>query len=119
MAFPLEIIEEFFEAKFDNDGQAARALIHFDGYAHWLLHFMQESSLLRITSDRDPYANAFPTLEIGGVFCDEVSLRPYLDGSGKAELILKTKGVESQPNYIFITKLRDGRMSLSATVGKT
>jgi|GEM_PF-4602466 hypothetical protein len=117
MAFPLEIVEGFFEARFHFDGQALGQLTHFDGYAHWHVLYDRERQFLKILAGRDPGLSAYPTVEVEGVYSDDCSVSA-LTGGGMA-LVLRPKGIDNASHYVAITKTKHGSMSLSTTVGET
>jgi hypothetical protein len=117
MALPIETLEAFFEAKFDTDGQPARVLRHFDGYAYWHVLYIQEYRLLKITAGDEPGFTSFPTVEIEGVYSDEIRVGPLSGGVGTV-LILQPKDLNSSSVHVAFTKLRSGRISLSLGLGQ-
>jgi hypothetical protein len=118
MAFPLETIETFFGTKF-REGW----LTHFDGYAHWHLLWVPEMGhYLQIVVGDHPTPNAYPTLEVGGRYTDEVAVMSVSNSDGEitgAALILRPIGADTSMNYVVITKTKGGTLSLSTTVGET
>lgn len=116
MRLPIEILETFFEGKFRFQQQLGQ-LTHFDGFLYWhLLWMAEDEEFLKIIADRDPEPAAFPTVEVEGRYSDELSLSPLSGGVGVA-LVLRPQGADEPKNYVVITKTKDGRLSLSTTVG--
>lgn len=121
MPLPIEILEAFFESKFQREQRAAQ-LIHFDGFAYWHLLWMpHDSQFLKIVACDSPVVcPAYPTVEVEGRYSDDISVYP-LSGGIAVALTLRPEGSDKATeamNHVIITKTKDGRFSLSTTVGK-
>jgi hypothetical protein len=117
MAFPIETLETFFGAKFQFE-QLLGQLTHFDGYAYWHVLWMPTGGeFLKIAADSNSMLGAFPTVEIEGRYADDVSVVTLSGGVGVA-LVLHPKRSDKPMNYVTITKTKEGRLSLSITVGE-
>jgi len=117
MALPIETLEAFFEEKFRFE-QGLGQLTRFDGYAYWHVLLMpDDGEYLRITAGADAMLDTFPTVEVGGHYSDNVTVSPLSGGVGFA-LVLHPKGCDDNRDCVVITKLTNGRLSLSFLAGK-
>jgi hypothetical protein len=115
MGLPIETLEAFFGEKFRFE-QRVGQLTHFDGYLYWHLLWMPESGqFLKIIADRDHKVAAFPTVEVEGCYSDDLSVSPL--SSGGVALVLQPECANEPKNHVVITKTKNGRLSLSTTVG--
>jgi hypothetical protein len=117
MPLPIEILEGFFGEKFHFE-QRMGELAHFDGYAYWhLLLIPEDGQFLNIMAGESATSEAFPTVEVGGCYTDDIKVVPLSGNCGTA-LILRPEGHSDDRNCVVITKTRKGRLSLSTTVGQ-
>jgi len=114
MSLPLKAIEEFFTAVFEPMSPGpGRELHYYDGYAHWNVLY-DDKDLLFITADKEIGPSALPLVELG-VYCSRVSKSDAL--AIWPFLILHPNDTEQTERYVVLTKTKEGRVSLSTSVG--
>ena len=116
MALHIEKIEAFFETQFQDKAERVWQLTKFDGYAYWIILYFPADQFLKFIMDRDPILSATPAVEIEGSYSEEVSVSPLIPEGHM--LMLRPQGAINSRNYVCITKVKNGRFSLSTTVGQ-
>lgn len=114
MKLPINEIERFFETKFETISPGpGRALHHFDGCMHWHVVY-DDIDCFFITADRELSPGPFPVLEIA-VYSSRVSTSYAVDVG--PVLILHPKNTDETRHCVVLTRTKDGRLSLSTSVG--
>lgn len=112
MGQSVEQIETFFEAKFEAvDPGPGWELHHFDGFVHWTVFSMTDSQI-HINADSQIGGSAFPVVELTA-YCSDVS---STSASGVGPVLILQRNVRNEV-YLVLTKTREGRISLSVSVG--
>ena len=113
MKLEIEIIENFFEARFEPmDPGPGLALICFDGFVYWEVLYTETS--LYITANGMIGGGLYPVVEIT-VFCSQVSASSA--GGVGPTLILHPNDTDEPGRQVVLTKIKTGRISLSTCAG--
>lgn len=113
MKLEIEIIENFFEARFEPvDPGPGLALYHFDGFVYWDVLCTERCVYIR--AENEPGGNTVPVVEFGA-YCSRVSASSA--GGVGPTLILHPNDTEEPSRQAVLTKLKTGRITLSTSVG--
>jgi hypothetical protein len=113
MKLSVEDIEKFFEARFQAmEPGLVSALRHFDGYAHWSVFCTEDC--LYVSADSEIGLSAFPVVELT-IYCSRVSTSSA--GGVGPTLILHPNDSDEMSRVVVLTRTKQGRISLCASVG--
>lgn len=114
MKLPVEAIEKFFEAKFENmDPGPGLDLHHFDGRVHWEVWCIEDLLFFKADSEME-HGSSFPIVEFG-IYCSHLSTATA-SGVGPV-LILHSNNSREINRGVSLTKTKEGRISLAACMG--